>query len=138
MPPLIIFKGQALQDWISESVGVPEATFAVTDCSMVHGPMFVTFSKKLYQWLRDDKIDGQPHVILLDDSASHMSLDVIEFTTASNLVIFHLPLHSSHGTQLLDILRFPDLQAQILQGWQRTHGNKVPMNSVMNKIIRLL
>lgn len=66
---------------------MPSATYAITDSSMMQGSMFLIFFKKIHQWLRDDKIDGKPHAILLDGHASHMSLDVIPFPMANNLVI---------------------------------------------------
>ena len=96
MPPLIIFKGQRLQeDWIRRDVGVPGATYAVTDSSMVQGPVFFTFFRKFHEYLVDNgKIDGKPHVIVLDGHASHLTLEVIKFAMDNNLAIFQLPSHS--------------------------------------------
>ena len=78
---------------------MPGATYAVTDSSMMQGPVFLNFSRKFHQWLVDNgKIDRKPHMIILDGHASHMTIDVIQFAMANNLVIFQLPSHSSHVT----------------------------------------
>ena len=71
LPPLIIFKGQRLQeDWISKDAGVPGATYAVTDSSMMQGAVFLTFVRKVHKYLVDNnRIDGKPHVIVLDGHA---------------------------------------------------------------------
>ena len=140
MPPLIIFKGKRLQeDWLSKDTGVPGATYAVTDSSMMQGPVFFSF-KKIYKYLVDNgRSDGKPHVILLDGHASHLTLEVIRFAMDNNLVLFQLPSHSSHITQPLDVCAFGIFKrrsTEVLQGWARTHGNKVPVKSDMNEVIR--
>ena len=142
MPPLIIFKGQRLQEgWISRDVGVPGATYAVTNSSMMQGPVFFTFFRKFHEYLVDNgKIDGKPHVILLDGHASHLTLEVIRFAMDNNLVIFQLPSHSSHITQPLDVCAFGIFKREItdvLQRWAQDNGNKMPVKQDMNEVIGL-
>lgn len=103
MPSSIIFKGHQLQeDWINMEVGVPGTTYTVIDSSIMQGPVFLT-CKKSHQWLRyTNKIDGNPHVILLDGHASHVIREIIKFALANNLVIFQLSSHALRITQPLN------------------------------------
>lgn len=142
MPPLIIFKGQRFQEeWIANGAGVPGAMYAVTDSSMMQGPVFLNFIKRFHQYLvANGKIDGKPHVIILDGHTSHISVEVIRFAMDNNLDILQLPSHSSHVTQPLDVCAFGIFKRQItevLHGWARTHGNKLPVKGDMNEVIRL-
>ena len=139
--PLIIFKGQRLQeDWITRDTGVPGATYAVTDSSMMQGSVFFAFFRRFHKHLVDNgKVDGKPHIIVLDGHASHLTLEVIKFAMDNNLVIFQLPSHSSHLTQPLDVCAFGIFKrrsTEVLQHWAKTHGNKVPVKADMNEIIR--
>ena len=141
MPPLIIFRGQRLQEeWIRRDAGVPGATYTVTDSSMMQGPVFLAFFRRFRKHLVDNgKIDGKPHVIVLDGHASHLTLEVIKFAMDNNLVIFQLPSHSSHVKQPLDVCVFSIFKREstkVLHHWAKTHGNKMPVKADMNEIIR--
>lgn len=65
---------------------------------MIQGPVFLTFSEKIHQWVGDNTIDGKLHIILLDSHASNMTLHV-KFTMANKPVNFQFSEHSSHDTK---------------------------------------
>lgn len=90
MPPVIILNGQHLQeDWIDKDVDALDATYPVTDSILMQGPVFLTFFEKIHRWLRDSKIDGKRHAILLDSHA-HIALDVIPLTSHNSSILLYV------------------------------------------------
>ena len=65
------------------------------------------------------KANGQTRVLLLDGHSSHMSLELLEFAIAHNIVILIYPPHCTHALQGLDVVCF----AKMKHIWHKTISN---------------
>jgi hypothetical protein len=45
----------------------------------------------------------RPQVLTMDGHLSHLSQQTVEFALANNMKLFHLPSHTSHVLQPLDV-----------------------------------
>lgn len=65
-----------------------------------------------------------PVLLILDNHASHVNIDVVTKAKSLNIVMLSLPPHSSHKTQPLDRAFFKPLKSnydQVTDSWQSTH-----------------
>ncbi|KAF8241457.1 DDE-domain-containing protein, partial [Wilcoxina mikolae CBS 423.85] len=76
-----------------------------------------TDSKIGYYWLTNvyDPISkahcpGEPRLLILDGHVSHINYKFLTFCEANDIVVFCLPLHSTHVLQPLDVALFAPLQ----------------------------
>lgn len=123
VPSVIIFKENRISEYRITHVKVVSGTkFAVTESFIMKGSLSVNYFRKFHQWLIDnDKTDGKLLVILLDDHASHTTMDMIRFAMANSLMIFQLPSDSLHVTEALSACAFGIFEGKstdILRGRQ--------------------
>ncbi|CAM9940743.1 unnamed protein product, partial [Sphacelaria rigidula] len=115
--PLIIFKGQHVQAaWMDESKGPANARYAATESSFMQGSVFIEYLKNFHKQV-DERglLDGNPHVLVVDSHASHVTFDVIKLTRTLNIVLFPLPSHTSHITQLSDVAAFGSFKQKMTE-----------------------
>ena len=70
--------------------------YKVTDSSFVQGSLFLDDNLRAfdgYLIANNLKDDDEPHVLVLDGHASHVTLEVLEFTMNNNTGLFQLPSH---------------------------------------------
>ncbi|CAM9803514.1 unnamed protein product, partial [Sphacelaria rigidula] len=100
-PALMISEGQRVQPAGVNGGGPPGAFYASTESSFMQGPVVISFIKAFHK----HSADGKPHVQVLHEHASHLTLEVIKLAMSLNIELFQLPSHSSHITQPLDVAR---------------------------------
>src|SRR5438045_1897832 len=97
-----------------------------------------TDSKISLEWLKhvfDPQTKGQanqkPWVLICDGFGTHDTLEILEFCFENNIILCHLPSHTSHKLQPCDIRDFAPLKAayhdeadQLFQGGANTVGKE--------------
>ncbi|CAN0576914.1 unnamed protein product, partial [Ectocarpus sp. 12 AP-2014] len=140
LAPWIIYKGQRLQaDWVKGRNGPPNARLAVTDSSFMQGIVFVNYIRDFHRQLLDrGLINGTPHVLVLDGHASHVTYEVVKLARDLNIVLYHIPSHSSHVVQPLDVGSFGSFKREItkvLSAFPARNGGRVPAKNNMLGIL---
>nr|CAD7431260.1 unnamed protein product [Timema monikensis] len=107
LPPLIVFKGAAVQArHISESA-YPGTTYSATSNGWMEEAAFFNWMESLFipkvQRLRTEKeLPEQKAILLFDGHASHYSLRIVQAAVANNITLLKFPSHLTDRLQPLD------------------------------------
>ncbi|CAB1098599.1 unnamed protein product [Ectocarpus sp. CCAP 1310/34] len=103
------------------------------------GDVFISYIKDFHKQLfLRNLLDGEPHVLVLDGHASHVSLDVVELARSLDIHLVQLPSHMSHITQPLDVAGFGCFKKELtkaIQAFPATHGGALPRKRDMAAVI---
>lgn len=115
LPPLIIFKGAAVQErWISKKA-YPGTLHSATKNGWMEEPVFFNWFQKLFvpavQKRREDlHLPNQTAVLLYDGHQSHYSLRIVECAIENNIQLVKFPSHLTDKLQPLDTCVFGPLK----------------------------
>jgi hypothetical protein len=77
-----------------------------------------TDSKISLEWLKrifdpetKERTNGKPRVLICDGFGTHETLEVLEYCFENNIILCHLPSHTSHKLQPCDVAVFAPLKA---------------------------
>lgn len=107
LPPLIIFKGVAVQArWISDKA-FPGTQFATSSNGWMEEPQFFHWITKAFiphveKIRREMMLPEQAALLLFDGHASHMSVRILEEAIKYNILLVKLPSHLTDKLQPLD------------------------------------
>lgn len=107
LPPLIVFKGAAVQArWTSEN-SYPGTLYAATKNGWMEEPVFYNWLAKSFiphvNKLREDRNEmNQKALLIYDGHASHISVRIIEEAETANVVLLKFPSHLTDRIQPLD------------------------------------
>ena len=116
IPPLIILKAtHILLKWSQNNLdercqlGATESGYSNDDLALDWLQHFIDSTRKARV--------GRYILLIVDGFGSHMTLQFFRLATASNIILFKLPAHSTHITQPLDVGCF--------QPYKAAHGNAI-------------
>lgn len=107
LPPLVLFKGAAVQArWVSEKA-YPGTLYAVSKNGWMEEAQFFTWFSKGFiphvKNLRELKnLPNQAAVLIYDGHASHISVRIVEEAISNNITLIRLPSHLTDMLQPLD------------------------------------
>lgn len=118
LPPLVIFKGQSVQQqWFPQDLA-PYASWKFT--ATENG--WITDSTAV-EWLEKVFIPGsqpatpEPRLLIVDGHGSHVTTDFMWLCFRHNIRLLFLPPHTSHVLQPLDLAVFSSLKAATGKSW---------------------
>ncbi|XP_029348016.1 tigger transposable element-derived protein 2-like [Acyrthosiphon pisum] len=115
LPPLIIFKGMAVQArWTSEK-SFPGTLYAVSKNGWMEEPVFYNWFENAFVPFvikkRKDLGTNSNALLLYDGHCSHISMRIIELAMKNNITLFKFPSHLTDRLQPLDKCVFGPLKS---------------------------
>lgn len=106
IPPMVIFEGQCFNpEWSRGEV--PDTLYGMSDNGW-------TDQELLFYWLTELFVKQipplRPVILLLDGHSSHYEPECIRAAAEQGIIVFCLPLHSTHVAQPLDVSFFQPLK----------------------------
>ena len=105
LPPYYVFKGKRRIPQLPDGA-LPGSKIYMTESGWSNGEVFKDFLVNLFLPSLPRRADGEFVMLLYDGHASHLSVPIIEFVQANQVVLFVLPAHTSHVLQPLDVVCF--------------------------------
>ena len=114
VPPMIIHKGQRVQDtWRLKAPG--SMTLAATEKGYITKSRFHEYGLAFIRYLKANGLADKTNLLILDGHKSHLyNLPFYEAMRANNVEILTIPPHTSHIIQPLDSVPF----AQFKKSWE--------------------
>ncbi|XP_063076036.1 uncharacterized protein LOC134466068 [Engraulis encrasicolus] len=106
VPPFIIYKKHFPGGRYTEG-GPPNALYGKSPAGYIDSELFLRW----FQHFLLHATPARPLLLLFDGHKSHLSIDVIEAAKGAGVVLLHLPPHTSHVLQPLDVGFFGPLKA---------------------------
>ena len=102
IPPYLVFAGQRMRQELLQ--GCTTGTSGnVSPTGWSNTEIFKTYLEKHFMKYVKGLSADQPIIVLYDCHKSHVSLGVIEWAKAHNIILFVFPAHTSHLLQPLDV-----------------------------------
>ena len=106
IPPFVIFDAKSLNmDWTKGEI--PGTTYGLSDKGWVDTELFKGW---LTDHLLKHAVGARPLLVLLDGLSSHYQPDLIRYAREHDIILFCLPLHTSHASQPVDVSVFKPLK----------------------------
>ena len=101
-PPFIIYAAKALNpQW---TLGGPSgSSFAVSESGWITKSLFINWFKS---FIEHTKNVSKPLILIMDNHACHISIEVIELAKQNQILLLLLPLCCTHTLQTLDTVTF--------------------------------
>jgi hypothetical protein len=102
IPPFIIFGGKCILTRWFDICDEPDYTIGMSDSRYINDLL-------AFQWIQHfdrhtkHQMLGVKHLLLYDRYGSHMTYKFINFCKKNNIILYFLPLHTSHLLQPLDV-----------------------------------
>ena len=120
--------------------GSPGSKFAAIYFLFMQGPAFINYIADFHNFIVENGLaDGKLHILVLDGHVSHVDLDVIQLAMSRNIKLIHLPSHSSHITQPLDVATFGCFKkavTAVLTSFPQQHGGKMTGKSDVAGVVK--
>jgi hypothetical protein len=81
--------------------------------------------KEYFEPVTPLKSNGWKRLLLCDDHDSHISTQFVSFCIDHNIILFLLPLHSSHLLQPLDVGVFGPIKRKIAYALSRLYATEI-------------
>ncbi len=128
LPPYIVFKSKELWSTWTEG-GPPHARYCCSKSGWFEEALFSNwFSSVALPYFRQLKGNGRK-VIIGDNVASHISLDVISKCRENDIDFILFPPNCTHLLQPLDVIFFRQLKPKwrkTLKNWKLKHSGPIP------------
>ena len=128
LPPLIVFKGAAVQPRWTSKDAFPGTLYATSNNGWMEEPQFFFwFTKGFIPYVekirQENNLPNQSALLIFDGHASHMSVRILEEAINKNIVLVKLPSHLTDKLQPLDKCVFGPIKT----AWEKlliAHGKK--------------
>ena len=88
-PPLIIFRGERVQDAWFGNGEPPGCKIAATDSSFMRGAVFVDYIADFHEFIVENGLaNDKPRILVLAGHALHVNLDLIQLAMSLNIELF--------------------------------------------------
>lgn len=125
IPPFFLFPRQNMQTSFLDNV--PSGTVAYANASgWMCQPEFVRYMRHFINNVKPSPTS--PVLLLLDNHASHLSIEAIDIAIANGVHMLSLPPHCSDKLQPLDVSVFGPIKTYYksqCSAWQKNNANKV-------------
>lgn len=112
VPPAFIFSRKRKDPRLG--IGAPSGSIVmVSDSGFINGELFIEWLQHFQKFVKASKED--PVLLILDNHASHCSLETVLFCRDNNITLLTLPPHTSHHLQPLDKSFFSPLKNSYTQ-----------------------
>jgi len=133
IPPYFVFPGKRMRSELMEGSTVG-ADGTVSDSGWSNGAIFRQYLAEHFIKYVQGRDVQQPILLLYDGHRSHISLNIIEWAKAQNIILFVLPPHTSHVLQPLDVGCFGPFQRiydNLRHKFMRSHfSSNIPKHTV--------
>ena len=102
IPPYLVFPGKRLLPELLNGA-TPGYTGTMSDTGYSNTEIFSSYIKEHLIKYFQSRDHEQSILLLYDGHFSHISLSLIEWAQTNNIVLFVLPLHTSHILQSMDV-----------------------------------
>lgn len=110
IPPFLVFAGQRMRQELLQGC-TPGTNGDVSPTGRSNAEIFKTYLEKHFKNYVQGLSADQPILVLYDDHKLHVSIDVIDWAKAHNIILFSLPAKSSRLLQPLDVGCFGPLSS---------------------------
>ena len=111
--PVVIFKGKSLQtSWFTPGK-TPEYLYTTSENGWTSNTISLQWLKEVF--LPFTQCNNAPHLLLLDNHGSHISVEFMKICWQHNVYLYYLIPHSSHVLQPLDLSCFSPLKSRYRQ-----------------------
>ena len=132
LPPLIIHKGQCVQEtWTLKAPG--NMKIVATERGYITKSKFHEYGLHFVKFLKSNGLADKTNLLIIDGHKSHLyNLPFYEAMRANNIEILTIPPHTSHLLQALDSVPF----AQFKKHWESNlmKYNNTHSGRVLNKV----
>lgn len=117
LPPLIVFKGQAVQPgWVTPEE-YPGTMYAANTNGWMEESTFYQWLTKMFiphvENVRISKgLDGETAILFFDGHASHISMRIIDLAIENNIKLIKFPSHLTDLLQPLDVCVFKPVKSK--------------------------
>ena len=121
MPPFFIFPRVNYKSFFLKGAPTGSAG-AAAKSGYMNTETFIVFLKHFMNFVKPSK--EHPVLLLLDNHASHVAFEVIEYAKENGIVLLSFPPHCSHRLQPLDVAVYGPLKGRVgraQQNWHRSH-----------------
>ena len=121
VPPMIIHKGQQVQDtWKIKSPG--NIHISATTKGYITKSKFHEYGLKFIKYLKDNGLINQKNLLIVDGHKSHLyNLPFYEAMISNNIEVLTIPPHTSHLLQALDSVTFVQFKKYL---YKARHAHK--------------
>lgn len=117
MPPLIVYKGAAVQARWTSDQSYPGTEYAASQNGWMEEPQFFNWFQRSYvghinKIRNDSAAPNQTAVLIFDGHASHISIRILEVAIKNNIQLVRLPSHLTDRIQPLDKCVFGPLKTR--------------------------
>ena len=117
IPPLIILKAvNVLLKWSQQNDLEDQCVLGASESGYSNDDLALEWLQHFIDHTRKGRI-GRYILLIVDGFGSHMTLQFFQLATASDIILFKLPAHSTHITQPLDV--------GVFQPYKTAHGNEI-------------
>ncbi|CAC5424039.1 unnamed protein product [Mytilus coruscus] len=102
IPPFLVFAGQRMRQELLQGC-TPGTTGDVSPTGWSNTDIFKTYLQTHFINYVQGLSEKQPILVIYDGHLSHVSLGVIDWAKANNIILLVLPAHTSHLLQPLDV-----------------------------------
>lgn len=132
--PFFLFPRKKMQACFLDNVANGSVGYANSSGWMCQ-PEFVRFVEHFIKFVKPTV--ASPVLLLLDNHASHMSVEALDLAAANGVHILSFPPHCSHRLQPLDVSVFGPIKSYYksqCSAWQKNNANKVCIFTCFQKL----
>lgn len=127
LPPLIVFKGKAIQNCWEDAVVESGcgAMLTYSDNGWTNNEIGLIYLEKLFDAHTKLRAQGRKRLLLLDGHDSHISGEFIQYAIDHDIILLCLPPHTTHMLQPLDVGLFQPLATKYTHNLRNRTGAKL-------------
>lgn len=136
LSPLIIFGGgeRVQAAWMAPTREPKKARYSATETSFMEENVLLNYLKDFEKQLRErGLLDGTPHLLVLGDRASPVTVDALQLAKELNFVLFALP---SRSLNVASFGTFEKKLTEVLASFSQRSGGRTPVKADMVAIKR--
>lgn len=134
LPPLMVFPRKRSVPDNLKAGAVPNTMFLNSENGWINSEIYLQWLKFFAQNIPPIR----PVVLIQDGHASHISIDVIEFTRANGIHLLCLPAHTTHVLQPLDVGVFKSFKSNFSKACTKyiaSHPGRVVTSDVLASLV---
>ena len=139
IPPFFVFAGKRMLPELMKGA-TPGAAGTVSDSGWSNGEVFRKYLEEHFLKFIPNREPDQHILLLLDGHRSHITIGLLDWAKAYNIVLFILPAHTSHVLQPMDVGCYGPFQKMyhdVCHKFTRTTSCTVTRNDVCSLVCKV-
>ena len=135
LPPMIVY-AKCFPGGQYHFQGPDDALYAKSESGWIDSELFVMWLKKVFLKFA---VTHRPILLLMDGHKSHLTLDAVDICQKNGVILFCLPLHTTHALQLLDVAVFKSLKdhfSKAVQALSFTKKNFIVTKREFSRVLK--